>query len=156
MPSGHPKDPVATRAKMRAAAAKRAAKRQEDVTKARQLASAGYNHAAISAEMGISASSVRSLMVPAPIRKHTAKKRTTAEKEAMRLSDEALAALREKLTGDSKKDEVAYGRELEFEIESLKGQLRTEQGVVDELRDKLIVSERRLATVLDLVARTMT
>ena len=96
-------------------------------------------------------------------RKQTAKPRSTAaQKPEIKLSQDAVSALRAKLVERNYKDDLPdmpsreelvakvarYGRE----IEMLEASLKTEYEVVTELRDKLLVSERRLGTVLDLVA----
>lgn len=101
MPSGHPKDPVAYRQRMLEARERRAFKKAENLTEAKRLVEQGYSIAAIASQMSMPVSSVRALLAPpVPVRKHTAKKKATAaEMKVQRLSDEALAALREKLTG---------------------------------------------------------
>ena len=96
-------------------------------------------------------------------RKQTAKPRSTAAQKAeMKLSQDAVSALRAKLAERNYKDDlpdmpsreelVAKVERYGQEIESLEASLRTAYEVKDELRHKLLVSERRLGTVLDLVA----
>jgi 2-C-methyl-D-erythritol 4-phosphate cytidylyltransferase len=153
MPSGHPKDPVAFHAKMTAAREARAAKKQEDIDKAKQLAVRGYTNSSIADEMGIDESSVRALLTTTPVRKHTTSKRTAKKlivkkavaKERTYKDDNPKMFSREELNAELNRYGHAIG-DLESKVEQ--ATVRAEQS-----EERAENAERRLMTLLDLVSK---